>query len=118
MKRCPQCKRGYTDETLNFCLDDGAALLDGPSLLDGPPTAIISVHETEGPTKTYDAPKREEQSVGDARVREGTASRPTGSIHSRLLTTERPSLSAAVAILLTPSWSRMSDNNASLCISI
>ena len=23
--------RGYTDETLNFCLDDGAALLDGPA---------------------------------------------------------------------------------------
>ena len=30
MKRCPECRRDYTDETLNFCLDDGAALLDGP----------------------------------------------------------------------------------------
>ena len=30
MKRCPECRRDYADETLNFCLDDGAALLDGP----------------------------------------------------------------------------------------
>lgn len=26
MKRCPQCSRDYSDETLNFCLDDGAWL--------------------------------------------------------------------------------------------
>ncbi len=31
MKRCPECRRDYTDETLNFCLDDGNALLDGPT---------------------------------------------------------------------------------------
>ena len=31
MKRCPECRRDYSDETLNFCLDDGGALLDGPS---------------------------------------------------------------------------------------
>jgi len=30
MKRCPECLRNYTDETLNFCLDDGARLVDGP----------------------------------------------------------------------------------------
>ena len=27
MKRCPACKRVYTDETLRFCLDDGVALI-------------------------------------------------------------------------------------------
>jgi len=26
MKRCPTCQRIYSDETLNFCLEDGAAL--------------------------------------------------------------------------------------------
>jgi len=26
MKSCPTCQRTYTDETLNFCLDDGAVL--------------------------------------------------------------------------------------------
>jgi eukaryotic-like serine/threonine-protein kinase len=41
MKRCPECRRDYTDETLNFCLDDGAQLLDGPGSLE-PPTAVIS----------------------------------------------------------------------------
>ena len=27
MKRCPECSRVYADETLNFCLDDGARLV-------------------------------------------------------------------------------------------
>jgi len=31
MKRCPECLRNYSDETLSFCLDDGTALVDGPA---------------------------------------------------------------------------------------
>ena len=31
MKRCPDCRRDYYDETLLFCLDDGARLLSGPT---------------------------------------------------------------------------------------
>ncbi|HYJ90885.1 MAG TPA: hypothetical protein VEV84_06235, partial [Pyrinomonadaceae bacterium] len=27
MKRCPECRRAYADETLNFCLDDGSRLV-------------------------------------------------------------------------------------------
>ncbi len=45
MKRCPQCRRDYYDETLLFCLDDGSSLLDGPasgSPADEPQTAILS----------------------------------------------------------------------------
>ena len=42
MKRCPECRRDYTDGTLNFCLDDGAALVDGPAIADEPMTAILS----------------------------------------------------------------------------
>ncbi|PYS97820.1 MAG: hypothetical protein DMF63_18550, partial [Acidobacteria bacterium] len=49
MKRCPQCRRDYTDETLNFCLDDGAQLLDGPSSLD-PATSVLPIGATESPT--------------------------------------------------------------------
>lgn len=30
MKRCPECRRDYTDDTLIFCLDDGTELLTGP----------------------------------------------------------------------------------------
>ena len=31
MKRCPECRRDYHDDTLSFCLDDGTALLEGPA---------------------------------------------------------------------------------------
>jgi len=47
MKRCPECRRDYTDETLNYCLDDGAALVDGPASMDEPATAFLS----EAPTR-------------------------------------------------------------------
>src|SRR4030095_4951653 len=30
MKRCPECRRDYYDDSLLFCLDDGTRLLDGP----------------------------------------------------------------------------------------
>ena len=53
MKRCPECRRDYYDDTLLYCLDDGNALLEGPGrseplasaggFLDEPATAILSV---------------------------------------------------------------------------
>lgn len=46
MKRCPECRRDYYDDSLLYCLDDGSALLDGPAsgrpLDDEPETAIMS----------------------------------------------------------------------------
>ncbi|MBX3292076.1 MAG: tetratricopeptide repeat protein [Acidobacteria bacterium] len=46
MKRCPECRRDYYDDTLLYCLDDGNALLEGPAsgsgLGDEPATAILS----------------------------------------------------------------------------
>ena len=42
MKRCPECRRDYYDDTLLYCLDDGNALLEGPASADGPATAILS----------------------------------------------------------------------------
>ena len=47
MKRCPECRRDYYDDTLLYCLDDGNPLLDGPATIDGPVTAIL--HDTEPP---------------------------------------------------------------------
>src|SRR5262245_43432154 len=47
MKRCPECRRDYTDETLNFCLDDGAPLLDGPASMDEPATAFMDRTDPE-----------------------------------------------------------------------
>jgi TolB-like protein len=38
MKQCPKCQRTYTDETLNFCLDDGEWLRDATGY--EPATAI------------------------------------------------------------------------------
>ena len=31
MKRCPQCRRDFYDDSLLFCVDDGTALLEGPA---------------------------------------------------------------------------------------
>ena len=42
MKRCPECRRDYYDDTLLYCLDDGNALLEGPASTDEPATAILS----------------------------------------------------------------------------
>ena len=40
MKRCPECRRDYHDDTLSYCLADGAELVYG--LVDGgPATAIL-----------------------------------------------------------------------------
>lgn len=41
MKRCPECRQDYYDDSLLYCLDDGAALVQG-SMNEGPATAILS----------------------------------------------------------------------------
>ena len=35
MKRCPECRRDYYDETLLYCLDDGSSLVEGPATAGG-----------------------------------------------------------------------------------
>ncbi|HRI02748.1 MAG TPA: hypothetical protein PLL77_03300 [Pyrinomonadaceae bacterium] len=45
MKRCPQCNHGYSDETLNYCLLDGALLISDPigfQMSDEVPTQVIN----------------------------------------------------------------------------
>ncbi len=49
MKRCPECRRDYYDDTLLYCLDDGNALLEGPASMGEPATAIL--HSTEPPSE-------------------------------------------------------------------
>ncbi len=44
MKRCPECRRDYYDDTLLYCLDDGNSLLEGPvsdSSLDNEPQTVL-----------------------------------------------------------------------------
>lgn len=40
MRRCPECRRDYYDDSLSFCLDDGTPLLDGPAVT-GTQTMIL-----------------------------------------------------------------------------
>lgn len=49
MKRCPDCRRDYYDDSLLYCLDDGSALLEGPASGNEPATAIL--HETFSPSE-------------------------------------------------------------------
>ncbi len=63
MKRCPDCGREY-DNTMMFCLDDGAELLYGPASASGgdePATAIL--HSTAAPGE---APTRAQINTTDA----------------------------------------------------
>ena len=56
MKRCPECRRDYYDDSLLYCLDDGSALLEGPASADEPATAVFpSGHTTEEKkTRTFE----------------------------------------------------------------
>lgn len=40
MKRCPECGKDYLDDSLSYCLDDGARLVQGP-VTNEPATAIF-----------------------------------------------------------------------------
>jgi TolB-like protein/Flp pilus assembly protein TadD len=61
MKRCPECRRDYYDDTLLYCLDDGTELLEGPKSesptslggrLDEPLTAILPESAVTGEAVT------------------------------------------------------------------
>ena len=56
MKRCPECRRDYYDDSLMYCLDDGTALLEGPAVGDETQTALINNLPTEAPTKAFNEP--------------------------------------------------------------
>src|SRR6476659_6350718 len=50
MKRCPECRRDYYDETLLYCHEDGAALVQGPMPAPIEPQAAL-LHESEAPSE-------------------------------------------------------------------
>ncbi len=58
MKRCPECRRDYYDDTLGFCLEDGTPLVQGSvpvnqAASDEPATAILHATDAarEAPTR-------------------------------------------------------------------
>lgn len=53
MKKCPVCNQTYTDETLNFCLNDGGALTNIND--DAPPTVFMNRARTTN--QNWNAPE-------------------------------------------------------------
>ena len=49
MKRCPECRRDYYDDTLLYCLDDGNALLEGPASSGSEPGAVETGFPSDEP---------------------------------------------------------------------
>src|SRR5215831_20871864 len=41
MKICPRCQRTYTDDNLNFCLDDGVVLQQAAAGQQEPPATVF-----------------------------------------------------------------------------
>ena len=55
MKRCPQCRRRYSDDSLNFCLDDGSTLFAEP---DSNPTLISPTVAALTPARITSSPSQ------------------------------------------------------------
>lgn len=57
MKRCPECRRNYYDDSLSFCLDDGSPLLDGPGAAAEQNTMVFPGISLGGPEQpvSYDS---------------------------------------------------------------
>ncbi|MFN2532662.1 MAG: hypothetical protein ABR555_15325, partial [Pyrinomonadaceae bacterium] len=51
MKRCPNCNRTYTDESLNFCLEDGTSLVN-----DATPVGDLNATVRYTPTRDTSEP--------------------------------------------------------------
>jgi tetratricopeptide (TPR) repeat protein len=64
MKRCPECRRDYYDDSLRYCLDDGSALLDGPGQ-ERVATAILpsEMERSDLPTKPFDRSASEDRTL-------------------------------------------------------
>lgn len=46
MKICPTCQKTYSDDGLNFCLDDGATLIHSNAVDAAPPTVLLNQTRT------------------------------------------------------------------------
>jgi len=82
MKRCPECRRDYYDETLLYCLDDGNPLLDGPASGSEPPASEggFPPRDDEPQTAIFHetAPPAELQTRAQIHMTDQTAVFPTG----------------------------------------
>src|SRR5689334_22477113 len=75
MKRCPHCRRAYSDESLKYCLDDGNVLLDGPGSGENPTEELRELATSESPTKLYAEPESARPPVTSQNVFSGSIGR-------------------------------------------
>lgn len=68
MKRCPHCNREYFDETLNFCLEDGASLVGSMAAGADQATMVLSggASAGEGLTRPFKSNGSGQASAGNS----------------------------------------------------
>lgn len=71
MKQCPECKRVYKDDSFDYCLDDGTALIYGPATAESP-TQILLPSDT--PTRSQ-VPTNKNNSVSESRIPDASYSK-------------------------------------------
>src|SRR5687768_518311 len=101
MKRCPQCNRVETDETLKFCRVDGATLVSESSSLDEAGTAQLRASPAASEVHTSILPHNTQANVN--RATGPTTTLPqvsTGSTHELSQPRRRKALIAVAAVVI------------------
>ncbi len=126
MKRCPTCQRRYTDDTLNFCLEDGASLesvtattLDKTLVLDPnepPPTEILPNPPIAPTLRAHNPPTTVRQEARATRNELQDVAAPTSQPQRN--TTSVVALTVVATILLLAlgglgAWLLLRDNSTS-----
>ena len=62
MKVCPTCRKTYTDEGLNFCLEDGSVLTIAQN--EAPPTMVMQSPPPTNPNPVFQNPPQSQQTWG------------------------------------------------------
>ncbi|HVF47487.1 MAG TPA: tetratricopeptide repeat protein [Pyrinomonadaceae bacterium] len=99
MKRCLQCSREY-DNSMMFCLDDGAELLYGPAPLDEQATAILLEPPASPGVELSESATQPQIKRADAAEPKGQPSRSSEELRSSGKRAAKPLALAAVAALI------------------
>lgn len=108
MKQCPRCKQTYSDDRLNFCLEDGELLTafqeEPPAARyrdEPPPTVLMNDPRATNPTDWPQTPTSEPPAVWQPQQNvEGRMFTPPGFVRSRDQTL--PTIALILGILSLP----------------